>query len=299
MLVHRGNVPAAVAHLMRAPFQQGEFPFPVKYGYLSVGVVERGPDHLLGRRVFCLHPHQDSYVVPTTALTVIPDEVPSDRAVLTGSVETAINALWECAPRFGDRVAVVGAGAIGGSLAALLRRFPLARLQLVDPDPAKGTVAAALGVEWALPQDAMQECDIVYHASATEDGLAGGLAQLGDEGDLVELSWYGTHSPRVPLGLDFHARRLRIRGSQVGAISAARRARRTHADRLALAVAALADPSFDALLGGTAAFADLPRVMESLCQGSLSGMCQVIAYPEHAVGSADLPRTEPSTMKRG
>ncbi|RMB60183.1 zinc-dependent alcohol dehydrogenase [Tessaracoccus antarcticus] len=279
MLVHRGAVPQRVAHLMRAPFQSGEFPFPVKYGYLSVGVVDQGPPGWPGRRVFCLHPHQDRYVVPVEALTLIPDEVPSERAVLAGSVETAINALWECAPRIGDRVAVVGAGIIGASLAALLRRFPLSRLQLVDPDPAKGAVAEAVGVEWAAPGDAMTHCDIVYHASATEAGLAGGLGQLGEEGDLVELSWYGTDSPAVPLGLDFHARRLRIRASQVGVIAAPRRARRTHADRLSLAFDALTDPVFDALLGGASSFAELPEVMESMCQGSLPGMCRIIAYP--------------------
>ncbi len=279
MLVHRGVVPPSVAGLMRAPFQEGAFPFPVKYGYLSVGVVEQGPSSLLGRRVFCLHPHQDLYVVPEDALTLIPDQVPSERAVLAGSVETAINALWDCAPRIGDRISVVGAGMIGASVAALLRGFPLARLQLVDPDPAKQDLAAALGVEWVHPDDAITECDIVYHASATEDGLAGSLAQLGDEGDLVELSWYGTDSPSVPLGLDFHARRLRIRGSQVGTIAASRRARRSHGDRMDLVFSTLADPVFDALLGGTSPFEELPAVMERMCRGTLPGMLRLISYP--------------------
>lgn len=279
MLVHRGAVPKEVADLMRAPFQEGEFPFPVKYGYLSVGIVEHGPLDLVGQRIFCLHPHQDRYVVPVEAVTVIPNDVPSERAVLAGPVETAINALWDCPPHLGDRIAVVGAGIIGGSVATLLGQFPLARVQLVDPDPRKRELAESLGIDWAHPEEAMQGCDIVYHASATEAGLAGGLAQLGDEGELVELSWYGTDSPRVPLGLDFHARRLSIRASQVGTIAASRRARRTHADRMELVFAALADPAFDALLGGTSAFEDLPKVMESMCDGSLQGMCRIIAYP--------------------
>ncbi|MGB8385386.1 MAG: hypothetical protein WCG47_29805, partial [Dermatophilaceae bacterium] len=150
-LVHRGLVPEGVRGLMRALFQVGEFPGTVKYGYLSVGVVEDGPLPLPGRRVFCLHPHQDRYVVPAAALSVVPDEVPSDRAVLAGPVETAVNALWDAAPRFGDRVAVVGAGMIGASVAALLRRFPLDRLQLVDPDPQRTALAAALGVDLVTP----------------------------------------------------------------------------------------------------------------------------------------------------
>ena len=278
MLVHRGVVPPRVAPLMRAPFQEGHFPFPVKYGYLSVGIVEQGPSALEGRRVFCLHPHQDRYVVPEGALTLIPDDVPSQRAVLAGTVETAVNALWECAPRIGDRIAVVGAGIIGASVAALLRGFPLARLQLVDPDPAKQHLATALGVEWAHPDDAISECDIVYHASATESGLAGGLAQLGDEGDLVELSWYGTDSPSVPLGLDFHARRLHIRGSQVGTIAVSRRARRTHDDRMNLVLSLLGNPVFDALIGDASPFRELPGVMEDISRGALPGMLRIIDY---------------------
>ncbi len=279
LLVHRGVVPPGVAGLMRAPFQDGDFSFPVKYGYLSVGVVEQGSPSLEGRRVFCLHPHQDVYVVPENALTLIPDDVPSDRAVLAGAVETAINALWDCAPHIGDRIAVVGAGIIGASVSSLLHRFPLSRLQLVDPDPAKQDLAAALGVEWAHPDEAITECDIVYHASATEEGLAGGLAQLGDEGDLMELSWYGTDCPRVPMGLEFHARRLRIRSSQVGTIAASRRARRSHVDRMELALSMLADPAFDSLLGGTSSFHDLPNVLEDMSRGALPGMLRLISYP--------------------
>ena len=280
MLVLRDMVPPEVAGLMRAPFQVGDFSFPVKYGYLSVGVVEDGPASWLGQRVFCLHPHQDRYVVPFEALTRIPDDVTDERAVLAGTVETAINALWDCAPHYGDRVAVVGAGIIGAALATLLKGFPLQRLQLVDPDPAKQALAAALGVEWVHPDDAMENCDIVYHASATAEGLAGGLSQLGDEGHLVELSWYGTDSPTAPLGLAFHAKRLSIHGSQVGKIAASRRARRSHADRMDLVMTALADPIFDHLLGGTSDFQDLPSVMADMEKGHLPGMLRLIRYPD-------------------
>lgn len=277
-LVHTGGVPAEVADLMRAPFQAGDLPGPVKYGYLSVGVVEAGPVELEGRRVFCLYPHQDRYVVPATALTPVPDDVPSPRAVLTGAVETAVNALWDAAPRLGDRVTVVGAGMIGASVAALLRTFPLERLQLVDVDPARADLARALGVELVTPDAAAQDCDIVIHCSGSESGLARGLELLGDEGELVELSWYGTRTPRVPLGGPFHARRLSLRASQVGVVAAARRARRTTTDRLSLAVRLLADPAFDALLSGPSPFADLPAAVERLAAGD-EGLCHVIAYP--------------------
>ncbi|MHA7155880.1 zinc-dependent alcohol dehydrogenase [Arthrobacter sp. TMN-50] len=278
-LVHDGRIPPEVAALMEAPFQEGTFGGPVKYGYLSVGVVDDGPADLVGQRVFCLYPHQDLYVVPVSALTVIPDGVPSERAVLAGAVETAVNALWDSRPCIGDRIAVVGGGMIGAVVATLLRRFPLDRLQLVDPDPSRADLAQQLGIDWVPPNDALGDCDIVFHCSSTAAGLALGLGLLGDEGEVIEMSWYGTDVPEVPLGADFHARRLSIRASQVGAIAAPRRARRTHQDRLAVALDALKDPAFDALLSGTSPFEDLPNVMRDLSSGALPALCHVITYP--------------------
>ncbi len=279
LLVHRHAVPGSVRNLMRCPFQAGDLPGPVKYGYLSVGVVEVGAPDLVGRRVFCLHPHQDVYLVPATAVTVIPDDVPTERAVLAGTVETAVNALWDGAPRIGDRVAVVGAGMIGLSVAALLRRFPLGRLEVVDTDAAKAPVARRLGARLVTPQDAAGDCDLVFHASATEDGLATGLRLAGDEGEVIELSWFGDTRPALPLGADFHARRLTLRSSQVGRVGPARAARRTTSDRLALALELLRDPAFDALLAPPAAFAELPAVLRELDAGRGTALCQVISYP--------------------
>lgn len=279
MLVYRGQVPPEVAGRMRAPFQEGDFPFPVKYGYLSVGVVEQGPQELLGRRVFCLYPHQDRYVVPVGALTLLPDNVPSRRAILAGPVETALNALWDAPPCLGDRIAVIGGGMIGASLAALLRRFPLARLQLIDPDPTKRDLARSMGIDAVEPGTAADGCDIVYHASTTDAGLAQGLAQLGDEGELVELSWFGSQVPAVPLGADFHARRLRITASQVSTIGSARRHRRTHAERMGLVMQSLADPVFDALISGESDFVELPHVIADLASGALPSLCRAIRYP--------------------
>ena len=279
MLVHAGDVPPEVAESMRAPFQVGSWPGPVKYGYLSVGVVETGPAQLQDQRVFCLHPHQDRYVVPASALAPVPDGVPSDRAVLAGTVETAVNALWDAGPRIGDRVAVLGAGMVGGSLAALLRSFPLDRLQLVDVNPARSTLAAALGVDLVHPNDAAGNNDLVFHCSATESGLARGLQLLGEEAELIELSWYGMVQPRVPLGAAFHSRRLTIRASQVGAVAPPRRVRRTTGDRLRLALQLLEDPTFDAFITGHAPFGALPQTMESIFNDGAETLCQVIDYP--------------------
>jgi threonine dehydrogenase-like Zn-dependent dehydrogenase len=277
-LVFRGGVPPSQYDLMRAPFQEGDFPAPVKYGYLNVGVVEQGPEELRGRTVFCLYPHQTAYVVPAEAVTVVPDGVPPRRAVLTGTVETAVNALWDAAPLIGDRVAVVGAGMVGCSVAALLARFPGVRVQLVDANPDRAAVAAAMGVEFALPADAAGDCDVVVHASATSDGLSRALELLAPDATVVELSWYGDRPVNVPLGEYFHSRRLTVRSSQVGAIAPARRDRRSHADRRTIALELLSDPAFDALITGECRFEELPEVLPRLAAGSLPAMCHLVTY---------------------
>ncbi|MFB7569748.1 zinc-binding alcohol dehydrogenase [Streptomyces sp. NPDC056165] len=281
-LVFRGQVPESQYEAMRAPFQEGDFPGPVKYGYLSVGVVEEGPQELTGRTVFCLHPHQSRYVVPASAVTRVPENVPAGRAVLAGTVETAVNALWDAAPLVGDRIAVVGGGMVGCSVAALLARFPGVRVQLVDADPARAEVAEALGVGFALPGDALGDCDLVVHASATEQGLARALELLTPEGTVLELSWYGDRRVALPLGEAFHSRRLVIRGSQVGAVSPARRSSRTYADRLALALDLLADPALDALVTGESAFEELPEVMPRLASGEIPALCHRVRYGDRS-----------------
>ena len=281
-LVFEGRVPESQYAAMRAPLQEGDFPGPVKYGYLSVGLVEEGPAALKGRTVFCLYPHQTRYVVPASAVTVVPDDVPARRAVLAGTVETAVNALWDAAPLIGDRIAVVGGGMVGSSVAALLARFPGVRVQLVDADPARAKTAEALGVGFASPADALGDCDLVVHASATEQGLARSLELLRAEGTVVELSWYGDRPVALPLGEAFHSRRLVVRSSQVGSVSPARRSSRTYADRLAVALDLLADPALDALITGESSFEELPQVMPRLTSGEIPALCHRVRYDKSA-----------------
>ncbi|MFI6687700.1 zinc-binding alcohol dehydrogenase [Streptomyces sp. NPDC050485] len=263
---------------MRAPFQEGDFPGPVKYGYLNVGQVEAGPARLVGRTVFCLYPHQNRFTVPAEALTPVPEAVPPERAVLAGIVETALNALWDAPPRIGDRIAVVGAGLVGSCVAALLARFPGLHVQLVDVDPARAEFAAALGVAFADPAQAADDCDLVFHASATQAGLVRSLELLAPEGSVVDLSWYGDQPIALPLGEFFHSRRLVLRSSQVGAIPPTRRGRHTLADRLGLALDLLRDPLFDLLITGESDFDQLPQAMAEIATGRLPGLCHRIRY---------------------
>jgi threonine dehydrogenase-like Zn-dependent dehydrogenase len=250
----------------------------VKYGYLNVGVVEAGPTELHGRTVFCLHPHQTAYVVPAAAVAVVPDGVPPRRAVLAGTVETAVNALWDAAPLVGDRVAVVGGGMVGGCVARLLAGVPGVDVTLVDADASREPLAGALGVGFALPADASGERDLVIHTSGTSAGLQLSLDLLGADGTVTDLSWYGDTPVELSLGGRFHSARLGIRASQVGEVAAGRRGRRTRADRLRLALSLLTDPAYDALLTGESRFGDLPEVMAKLASGSIPALCHTITY---------------------
>lgn len=277
-LVFRGEVPPDQYDVMRAPLQEGDFPGPVKYGYLSVGVVERGPAHLRGRIVFCLHPHQTRYVVPADAVAPVPDDVPPQRAVLTGALETAVNGLWDVPPLVGDRVTVVGGGMVGCCAARLLARFPGVEVTLVDVDASRGSVAEALGVAFARPEEAKGGQDLVVHTSATSAGLQTSLDLLRAEGTVLDLSWYGTHGVALDLGGSYHSGRLRIRSSQVGTIADARRGHRSLTDRKALSLQLLRDPSFDVLLTGATPFAQLPQVMADVSEGRRPAICHVVTY---------------------
>lgn len=280
-LVHTGSVPAQVADTMRAPHQRGEFSFPVSYGYLAVGVVDEGPEDWLGARVFGLLPHHSHHIVSSGDIHPVPDDVPDHRALLAGAVETGINVLWQEPPRLGDRVAVIGAGMIGTATALLASAMPLERLEVIETNPDRRALLTGLGLAAVAPEHADNDCDIVIHASGTEAGLARALELTGDDGTVVEASWYGTHSPAVPLGADFHARRLRIVASQVGQVAAGHRLRRTRAQRLRAALDALRDERFDALITGTSPWHELPAILDAICRPTelaATTLCHTFEY---------------------
>lgn len=279
-LVFRGGVPAGQRDIMRAPFQDGDFPAPVKYGYLNVGTVERGPADLEGRTVFCLYPHQTAYVVPADGVVVVPDDVPPRRAVLAGTVETAVNALWDAAPLIGDRVAVVGAGMVGCCVARLLAQIVGVHVSVIDVDVSRADTVEALGAEF-VPADVAARrdaYDLALHTSGTSAGLQLALDLLGREGVVTDVSWYGDTDVRLSLGGAFHSSRLSIRASQVGTVAPARRGSRTTRSRLEFAVSLLRDPAFDALVTGPTPFDELPAAMPQIVGAGAPALCHTISY---------------------
>jgi NADPH:quinone reductase-like Zn-dependent oxidoreductase len=277
-IVFRGHVPESERQRMRAPFQAGEFPAPVKYGYSSVGLVEQGPPGLLGRTVFALYPHQSRYVVPAAAVHPLPEGVPPARAVLAANLETAINGVWDAAPRVGDRVVVIGAGVVGCLTAWLAARIVGCDVEIVDINPRRSAVAGALGVRFVEPATAAREADVVIHASGSPGGLDLALQLGAYEARIVELSWYGDQIVPLPLGGPFHAKRLTITSSQVGNVAASQRARWDTRRRMQLALRLLKDDSLDALITGECDFAALPQVMIELSESPGDTLCHRVRY---------------------
>jgi threonine dehydrogenase-like Zn-dependent dehydrogenase len=263
---------------MRAPLQEGDFPYPVKYGYCAVGVVEAGPPALKGRTVFALAPHQDRIAAPVSMLAPVPEAVPPRRAVLAANMETALNALWDSGAGPGDRILVVGAGVVGLLVGYLAARLPGADVTMVDIDLSRQAIARQLGCRFRKPLDAPGDADVTFHTSATAPGLACALSCAGPEATVVEMSWYGDAPVSASLGLDFHSRRLRLISSQVGQVSPSRRARWSHRRRLDKALALLTDERLDALITEEVAFADLPDALPRLFAPGASGLATVVRY---------------------
>ena len=278
MLVYRGQVPASEIQRMQGPFQEGEFSFPVKYGYINVGIVETGPAHLVDKAVFSLFPHQTHFNIAQDSVTLVPDGLPASRAVLAANMETAINALWDAQPSIGDRISVVGAGVIGLLVAYLASRIVGCDVQLIDINPDRASVAQALDILFATPSQAKSERDLVIHTSATEQGLNAAIELAGFEARVMEMSWYGNRAATIKLGGSFHSQRLQIISSQVGHIAPRQRSRWSYQRRLQLALHLLIDSRLDELISGESDFVDLPNTFRTLNTPGNVALCHRIRY---------------------
>lgn len=274
-LVYEGQVPESEYQTMRAPLQEGEFPFPVKYGYSAVGRIAEGAD--AGQLVFALHPHQFCFACPTAMAVPLPEAVPPARAVLAANMETALNIMWDAQVQPGDRVAVVGAGTVGALAGYLAVRSPGTEVCLVDIDSRRAGLASALGCDFATPEAAPAQRDVVIHASASEAGLETAIGLAGLEAILVEASWYGARRTSVALGGAFHQRRLRLVSSQVGRVPADHAARWTYRRRLETALRLLADPALDHLISGESRFDDLAQEYGAIL-ASPDTLCHRVRY---------------------
>jgi 2-desacetyl-2-hydroxyethyl bacteriochlorophyllide A dehydrogenase len=276
-LVFSGRVPESEFERMRAPHQGGRFPFPVKYGYAAVGIVETGPQAMVGRPIFCLHPHQDRFSVAATAVHLLPDNLPPQRAVLAANMETALNIVWDASILPGDRVAIFGAGVVGLLVAYLASRIIGTQVSVTDIESGRASISRALGVVFTAPEDVPNDCDVLINASASAKALASAIDHAGFEARIVEASWFGEKRTAVPLGGAFHARRLSIVSSQVGSLPASRRARWDFDRRMATALQLLGDDRLDALISGESLFDTLADDYPAIAASSAT-LCHRIRY---------------------
>ncbi len=278
-LVYRGEIPESEYQRMAAPWMGGTFPYPVKYGYCHVGRIEDGPADWIGQRVFALRPHESMYVAALKDVVPLPVGLTPERAVLSANMETALNAVWDASPGPGDQILIVGGGVVGCLIAYLCAGLKGANVTLVDINPDRASVATALGVQFALPQNAPKECDVVFHCSASAAGLATAIGAAGEEAQVLELSWFGNREISLSLGGAFHSRQIRLQSSQVGHISATRRPRWTHRRRLQAAMGMLIDERLDVLLTHSVDFEDLPDQLPNLLGSKSQALCSLIRYP--------------------
>jgi 2-desacetyl-2-hydroxyethyl bacteriochlorophyllide A dehydrogenase len=279
-LVANGDVPQSEWQHMRAPLQAGVFPFPVKYGYSATGVVTAGPEVLIGRHVFALHPHQDHFQVAADMLFPLPDGLPPKRATLAANMETALNAHWDAGTGPGDKVLVVGAGVVGLLVAHLAQRIAGTQVAITDIDSVKAGIAEQLGLKFINASEVTSDNAIVFHTSATGAGLDTAIDKCAFEGRVIEMSWYGAKPVSVRLGGAFHSRRLTLISSQVGHVAPSRRDGTSRRDRLLMALSLLDDARLDALVSDEIAFDDVAARLLPILNGSAGALAPVIRYTQ-------------------
>jgi 2-desacetyl-2-hydroxyethyl bacteriochlorophyllide A dehydrogenase len=225
-LVYGGLLPADLALDETLPSLSQSMTYPVRYGYSCVGVVEDGDAHL-HRHVFAFHPHQDRFVCPADSVLVV-DGIEPRLATLFPLVETSLQISLDAGRVDSEHVCVMGLGPVGILTALMLARAG-AHVVGCDPKPWRRAVLESLGFDALDPADLEQQLrqrtggrgvPLVVEVSGNPDALAGSLHLLAHEGVALVASWYGTSPVSLPLGLEFHRRRLVIRSTQVSTIPA-------------------------------------------------------------------------------
>ncbi|MDQ3981912.1 MAG: zinc-binding alcohol dehydrogenase [Actinomycetota bacterium] len=223
LLAYRGDVDPQLSVDETIGSLGGTFSYPFRYGYSCVGVVERSSHSIpSGTLVFVFHPHQDRFVCSGRDAVVVSGVDPR-LATMFPLVETGLQITLDADSVFGEIVLVMGLGTVGLLTSSLLKRAG-ARVVATDPSQVRRDLADELGVETIAPDDLRRRfgggVPLVVEVSGNPDALAAALGLLGHEGTALVASWYGTKPVILPLGGDFHRRRLTIRSTQVSTIPA-------------------------------------------------------------------------------
>jgi 2-desacetyl-2-hydroxyethyl bacteriochlorophyllide A dehydrogenase len=232
MLVYRGEVPEGTA--LDLPTFAGDFSFPIKHGYATVGrVTEAGPgvEHLSPNDlVFAHHPHQETFTVPAAMPVSLPDGTDPSAGVFFANLETALNVVHDTPLHLGETALVFGQGVVGLLVTQLLKRAGADRVLAVEPMEGRRELALEVGADAAFEPDEdllerVQEAtggrgaDVAVEASSSGAALQAAVDAVAVEGTVVVASWYGTKPVTLSLGGHFHRGRVKVRSSQVGRIS--------------------------------------------------------------------------------
>ncbi|WNJ16800.1 zinc-binding alcohol dehydrogenase [Pontibacter sp. G13] len=278
-LVSSGLVPASIQPDMRVPYMRGNFEFPMTYGYSLVGKVSNHDHPLSGQMVHLLHPHQTICQVASGDAFPVPEGIPARRATLASNLETAVNAIWDSGMSTGDKILVVGFGIIGSLVARLASLFPGTEVYVAETQRKRRMMAEQMGFFLLGDHDSEVEFDCAFHCTGASGGLQTAIDQVGYEGVIVELSWYGTRGIEVNLGGDFHSKRKKIISSQVSNLPADRQGRWGFRRRKETVFELLKDPVFDAHITREIPFEELPDFFQRLRQGEIHELACCVSYP--------------------
>jgi 2-desacetyl-2-hydroxyethyl bacteriochlorophyllide A dehydrogenase len=287
MLAYRGEIDPELPLDEALDALGGTFAYPFAYGYSAVGTVERSRGSVPeGARVFAFHPHQDVFVVSERDVVVL-DGLEPRRATLLPLVETALQVCLDAGPRLREPVVVVGLGCVGVLTAALLARAG-ADVIASEPREDRRHAAARLGIRALTPDSLPGAVDehahgrgvsLVVEASGAPDALAGALRLLAHEGTALVCSWYGTKLVPLPLGAEFHRRRLVLRSTQVSTIPSELAGRWDRERRRAAARALLSELPLEALATHEFPFERAPDAYAAVAGGEPGLIHAALRYP--------------------
>jgi 2-desacetyl-2-hydroxyethyl bacteriochlorophyllide A dehydrogenase len=273
MLAYRGELDPGLPLDERLGALQGTFAYPFQYGYSCVGRIEhaaaRGPAR--GQLVFAFQPHQDLFVARVDEVVPV-DHLDARVATLFPLVETALQVALDAGSVLEDVVVVVGLGPVGILIGLMLGR---AGAHVVGSDPLdwRRTAAESVGVKAVRPEEipaalarSRGRAPLIVEASGSPEALPGALELLDHEGEVLVVSWYGTKEVSLPLGADFHRRRLGIRSTQVSTIPARLAPRWDVARRRAVTSDLLARLPVGGLATHSFPFVDAPRAFAAVDQ---------------------------------
>lgn len=266
-----GQVPSSVFDQMRVPYMEGDFDFPVKYGYSLVAESADGEVYHL------MHPHQDRVVVDPGSLTLLPHHFPGWKGTLISNMETALTAYWDADPVQSEAILIMGFGWIGSLIAGVLKINGCTNVSVAEPLPVRAQLAKQLG--FRIVENGDQDgYDLAFHCSATSEGLQACIDQMNREGRIIEVSWYGNRVSTLTLGEKFHYNRLTIRSSQVSGIPGRMQAHWDIKKRKEAVIRLLDNPYWDQYEMPVIPFEQAPALFEKIRKNETGSLTYLLKY---------------------